>query len=242
MFYAERGGFVGKKEKLLIISAIGSMLVGCSSGGNVLDETTVGSTQEATQTEEVTREFFQFEDDTGDNGKVIVDYNETDMKKIDALELPWGEPLPYFELSEKMYTDFFGFPFAYECEEFPATANRWAVGGKNWEPEKTYDIQFDPIGTDFPIRLYIMAIIDSGSAEITFEDDGKVVWESGVFTENTQFFVEFDELHMERPVLYVHLKQDGEEQNFGVWDFFFLHREFIEELERKTDSSAEETE
>ena len=88
---------MGKKEKLLIISAIGSMLVGCSSGGNVLDETTVGSTQEATQTEEVTQEFFQFEDDTGNNGKVIVDYNETDMKKIDALELPWGEPLPLYK-------------------------------------------------------------------------------------------------------------------------------------------------
>lgn len=210
-------------KKKLIVFVLCSMLLGCSSDQAVI-------TESGTKEQENTKELFQFEDETGETGKIVVDYNETDMQKVDALELPWEEPLPYFELTEKMKTDFFAFPFAYECEEFPASVERYAIVAMGISPdeEKLFDVALGPIDTESPIRLYIMAIVEEGSVELSFQDNETVMWESGVFTESSQFFVEFDELHMDKPILYIHAKKTGEENfKMGVWNFLYVHRDYV---------------
>ena len=77
-----------------------------------------------------------------------------------------------------------------------------------------------------------MVIVESGCAELSFEDKitGEVLWESGVLTESEQFFKEFESLHVENSVLYIHEEQlDGEPIQVGVWHALYPHRTFIEE-------------
>lgn len=230
-----------KRQLTIICFLMAGMLAGCSSTKNSSETTAAGETVSAAAEEsageameETTQEFFQFEDETGNGQTPLVDYNETDFMKIDAMRVPWGEPLPYFHITEKMKTDFFWFIDAYRSPDFPGnTSLTGNVGmGPNQEEEGIRELPIGAIDMDEPVRQYVMVIVESGCVEVSFEDKatGEVIWESGLLTENAQFFKEFDGLHVEQPVLYIRQKKwNGEPFQTGVWHALFPHRTFIEE-------------
>lgn len=217
-----------KRQLTIICFLMAGMLAGCSSAEN-LNESIVD-----TETAEMTQEFFKFEDETGDGQMPLVDYNETNLMKIDALRIPWGEPLPYFHITEKMETDFFRYMNVYRSQEFPGVTGIQGIVGMGPSPneEQDYELSIGTIDADTPLRQYVMVIVESGCVELSFEDKmtGEVLWESDVLTESEQFFKEFESLHVENSVLYIHEEQlDGEPIQVGVWHALFPHRTFIEE-------------
>lgn len=178
-------------------------------------------------------ELFSFIDETADSqngGDLQIDYNET-PREIDAIKLKWGEKLPYFKLSEEMGRKFWNYMFAYTTEEFPYEKTGNIGASVNYagfyDDEERYDIvsRFNPIETGKPIRIYIMLVIEEGSANVRLrENEGEVKWESGVVTESQQFFLEFDELHMEQPIIEIDTKKTSEENvRYGLWHAFYGH-------------------
>ncbi len=226
-----------KRQLTALCFLMTGIMAGCSSAEvisqSTADRETVSAAADETM-EETTQEFFQFEDETGNSQIPLVDYNETNFMKIDALRVPWGEPLPYFHITEKMETDFFLYPEVYRSQEFPGTTSQCGIVGMGPSPneKQDYELPIGAIDMDTPLRQYVMVIVESGCVEISFEDQatGEVIWESGLLTESAQFFKEFDGLHAEQPVLYIHEKQlNGEAFQIGVWHTLYPHRTFIEE-------------
>lgn len=158
-----------------------------------------------------------------------IDYNE-DNREIDALRLEWGEPMPYFKLSEPMARRFMDYTLIYTNgnEEYPyeRSGNIGAkvdYAGFSDNEEDHYETRFEPLNCTKPTRIYIMVIVEEGSVEVKFrEKDGEIKWESGMLTESNQFFLEFDELHMEQPILEINTKKTSDENvRMGVWRAFF---------------------
>ena len=141
--------------------------------------------------------------------------------------------MPYFELSERMATLFMSYctrVYTNGNEEYPYEhcGNVEAIvdyAGFSDNEEDYYEMKFQPLHSDKPVRIYIMAIVEEGSVEIKFrEKDGEIKWESGVLTESNQFFLDFDKLNMENPMIEIYTKKTGEENvRMGVWDAFFVH-------------------
>lgn len=206
------------RKKVVLVLEVVILLAGCGSKTPILDGTDGGQIQMT--------EAFRFEGEE-ENGEAVIDYNETNIGKIEQIRLPWEEPLPYFTYDGRMFQDFMWYLNCYQDDEFPTSMNIGAYGTSGVTDDEAWQeyILGDRVETEYPVRMYMMVIAEEGQGTVVLkEKNGKTVWESGALTQDSQFFLEFEQLDMEEPILEFYSVKTGEKNvSIGYWFVFYMN-------------------